>query len=468
MTMRFQPVAAIVLGAMLLLSGCIQPLAAPAKPPPAPTERPTWPLPSALTLSVPSSAPVGAPVRAPVFLHNAEGRGLPNKLLFVYLDHVLLRRVRTNDAGKAEVYLGRDLSVGEHGLRVVADRTEAYQQASATAQITVRPAILAVYTIPPLPGIEFLLDGVPFSSGPDGVARREIAQTGVYSLTMLPVAPRTEGDAAPMSIEFIRWADQFFTPTRPVEIKGDVELYLGLSRSFPVGQKFIDLDGEAVDASRITQLTIKSSHGTRYSYPDGAARWRSANRIARLKNGLEATDVQFAVESVIVDGANVVNQNQQRFLVDKPATWTIQLLLFDARLHTRDALYGFPIGAGIDLHYPDGSVRYFPFDEENNVEVQDLARGMYKVQVVGANGMAPLTPVAVSRDQDVELKVLSLWDLGTFLLLGAVVAFGLLFWGRPQLIRLSWWRQALTRKQRSAPGAAHRDAALPALTDDSY
>jgi hypothetical protein len=211
-------------------------------------------------------------------------------------------------------------------------------------------------------------------------------------------------------------------------------------------------------------VTIKSSHGTRYVIDANEEQWRTANRIARLRNGLEPTEVQYAVESVYIDGANVVNQNQQRFVVNGKATWTVQLLLYAARVSAVDALFGFPIGTGVNLRYPDGSLRYIPFDENNELVVDDLARGLYRLQAVGAAGMAPETPVSISRDQNVELKVLSSLDIALAVSAGVVGALGLLLIGRPGpllwLIRLP--RRMLPGRRRPAPahGLATEQAQL--------
>jgi predicted RNA-binding Zn-ribbon protein involved in translation (DUF1610 family) len=56
------------------------------------------------------------------------------------------------------------------------------------------------------------------------------------------------------------------------------------------------------------------------------------------------------------------------------------------------------------------------------------------VTVIGAQGFAPPTPIALSRNQDVELMVFSYLDMGVLLSIGAVLALGLLFFGRPHLM----------------------------------
>jgi hypothetical protein len=97
-------------------------------------------------------------------------------------------------------------------------------------------------------------------------------------------------------------------------------------------------------------------------------------------------------------------------------------------------VFGFSLGEGITLEYPNGRIEALTFGPEGEIEVGPLARGLYKAQVTGASGMAPPTPIALSRDQDVELKVLSRLDMGVGLALGMIFALSLLFYGRPYLL----------------------------------
>jgi hypothetical protein len=59
---------------------------------------------------------------------------------------------------------------------------------------------------------------------------------------------------------------------------------------------------------------------------------------------------------------------------------------------------------------------------------------MYLVKVSGVSGLASLSPVALSRDQVVNLKVISSLDIVVVVLVGASLGLGLLFVGRPWLL----------------------------------
>jgi predicted RNA-binding Zn-ribbon protein involved in translation (DUF1610 family) len=209
---------------------------------------------------------------------------------------------------------------------------------------------------------------------------------------------------------------------------------VGLEVSYQAGQTFVDLQGKPVDLSRITSITLKGSNGATYTFEDNLPHWLPAGRVIRLNNGLEETKILYSVISVIIDGSNVVSQAQQRFYVHPNDVWTVKLLLYSAGFTARDALFRFPIGTGIHMEYPDGDVQTFNFNSNQEHTSTGLARGIYRVTVIGAKGFAPPTPIALSRNQDVELMVFSYLDMGVLLSIGAVLAFGLLFFGRPHLI----------------------------------
>jgi transposase-like protein len=167
---------------------------------------------------------------------------------------------------------------------------------------------------------------------------------------------------------------------------------------------------------------------------DGQPHWLQSSRVSRGTDGLEETKILYSVVSVVVDGANVVSEAQQRFYVQPNDVWPIKLMLYSARFTARDALFHFPIGSGIRLDYPDGRSQEFLFDSNDELEIRSLARGLYHVTVTGAKGIAPPTPLALSRDQDMQLLVLSNVDLSVMFAVAASLALGLLFFGRPHLL----------------------------------
>ena len=80
-----------------------------------------------------------------------------------------------------------------------------------------------------------------------------------------------------------------------------------------------------------------------------------------------------------------------------------------------------------------------------------LARGIYRVTVTGAKGYAPATPIALSRDQDVELLVFSYIDMGVLVAIGLFLSLGLLLFGRPYLVTqpIAFGSRVLSQRRRS-------------------
>jgi hypothetical protein len=80
--------------------------------------------------------------------------------------------------------------------------------------------------------------------------------------------------------------------------------------------------------------------------------WLQAGRIVRRQSGLEETRLLYSLQSVLVEGSNVVSQAQQRFYVNREDDWQIKLLLYSVRVMARDAVFGSPLGTAVRVVYP--------------------------------------------------------------------------------------------------------------------
>ena len=250
-----------------------------------------------------------------------------------------------------------------------------------------------------------------------------------------------------------RWGDPEFAPDRYVEVDGHVHLEAGFEIHYPVKIDFVDLEGEPVPADQIMAVSMTSNHGQRITLTDELDVWLQASRVTRRRNGLELVPALWSIESVEINGTSVVNRNQQRFDLVSADSWTLELLLYSARITARDAFFRFPIGTGVELHYPDGTKRVFPFNSDDEVLLFSMPRGNYHIRVVGASGVAPLAPIALTRDQEAELLVLSYLDIGFAGTVALTIVLGLLFAGRPEIPRYAW-RQIARISPRRRPRSA--------------
>ena len=304
------------------------------------------------------------------------------------------------------------------------------------------------------------------TSDADGMLRFELEEGGNYYLAIVG-----ESAAEEITIEFERWADKGFEPQRKISLPRADTLQVGFETYHIVTQSFFDPDGQPVSMDRIESFTIKSSHGTTHEFEKNEPHSLQTARVVKRRTGLAETKIYYSAQSVVIDGSNVVNKGEQCFFVSKSndpeedpslaavpkrctnaKEWKIDLLLYSVKFSAIDGVFQFGVGSGVFLHYPDERIEEVPFGEDGTVQLHNLARGIYKAQVMDVSGMAPLTPVAVSRNQEVPLKVLTALDMGVAFSLGLILAIGLLYLGRPQ-----WFNWFL-------PARFHRQARLRPIT----
>ncbi|HEY9525572.1 MAG TPA: hypothetical protein VIR02_00740 [Anaerolineales bacterium] len=388
-----------------------------------------------LTIEPPIPVSVGNPAFIVLQLISSKGEPVADQPIELLVNGIRERRARTDATGKATVRVTRD-KADTYAISATfkGSRAPSLGSSKAAADLVVSPATVEIIVTPPLPDIKFALDGKVFASDDYGVARIQVRETGKYQLDILPLEVKDEN----IQMHFGRWGDDEFAPNRKIEIPLQKPLEVGFEVSYQVSQTFVDLDNQPVDSSRITSITYKGSNGATFTFEDTAPHWLPAGRIIRLNNGLQETKILYSVMSIVIDGANVVSQAQQRYYVHENDLWSIQVLLYAVRFTAKDALFGFPIGNGILMEYPDGEVQSYTFDPEHGYEITGLARGIYRVTVTGAQGYAPPTPIALSRNQDVQLMVFSYLDMGFLASVGLMLSVGRLAYGRPYIFKQMW------------------------------
>jgi hypothetical protein len=274
---------------------------------------------------------------------------------------------------------------------------------------------LTVQTVP-------VLEDVPFTVG-----RRTFRTDALGRALVVGSAPRL--------VDRIRIPDTEIAPgvrARFSRRKGGKYLFDLLYR---VQMSFRDVAGRRVDSSRVTSVTFKGSHGVRRAMKRGGSQWLQGARVVATREGHKNKKLTWVVEKAIVDGSNVVNRNQQSFVPARTQRMRVELLLYPAHFSARDALLKFPLGSRLRLEYPNGRVERHAFGDNAELTLHSLPRGEYVVSVEGP-GIAFERPLALSREQTVELELLSYLDLGLGLGVLAAIALGLILVGRPHLARV--------------------------------
>jgi hypothetical protein len=355
-----------------------------------------------------------------------------NKTITFSTNGDYLAQTHTDDQGAFSIKINKDLTAGKYLITADFKGAHLLAPASAAVWVQVLPATIRVQTVPAIAGITFQMDGHHFVSGQDGQASISIDQAGTYRLDVL----LDQYHDPSQQIEFGRWSQESYQPSRDVQVPDNEVIQVGLNIFHKMSMKFVDLDGLPVDPSRITSISIRSIQGDVFTLKPGDTPWLPASRTARRQTGLEETQLLYSVNSVMIDGSNVVNSAQQRFYVNTDDTWTISLLLYSLRVTAKDGLFASPIGTSVNILLPNGQTQNYPLDKSGILEIHSLARGIYRVSLLGVKGLGTNTPVALSRNQVVNLRIVTELDIAVVGLFGFLVAIGLIFYGRPRLLKL--------------------------------
>ncbi len=287
---------------------------------------------------------------------------------------------------------------------------------------------LTIATVPPLAGIRFQSAGQTFTTDRSGVARVSLP-AGEHRLRLVDAAVERNG----VRSRFSRWGDDSFVRLRNLDLRRPMRLEVGFEQSVQVEFGFVDRANQPVDTNRVTTLTLTSTIGSRESFRPGKPRWLIAGRVARRFHGLEQTRIQYALQRAVFDGSNVVHKAQQRFYPIDSRRVVLHLLLFSARLGAHDLLFGFGVGKRLDLVYPDGRKVSFPL-HGRPIVLRSLPRGTYGIRIHAA-GYTPAVPLALSKDQVIDLRVISYLDMFVIALAALGMTAFLVLVRRPHLRR---------------------------------
>jgi len=252
---------------------------------------------------------------------------------------------------------------------------------------------------------------------------------------------------------FARWVDDIFTRRRNILIQGSTDLQVGFNVDYRVRETFVDLHGNTVPDSRVSYVVQSNSLGSRERLLPGKSHWLQGSQVIRRSFGLQRTPILYSVRRVMIGGTNVVREAKYRFY----PRWVrgrvkIRLLLYSLRIQSSDKLFGFGVGSGLRLTYPNGHARVVRFEHGAHAYLNSLPRGTYHVTIM-AHGMNSSVPVALTRNQNVTLDVVTYLDLLVFF--GSLVggALVLLLLRRPTLRARLHPRILLRRAARASGGA---------------
>jgi hypothetical protein len=312
---------------------------------------------------------------------------------------------------------------------------------------------LEIKTVPAVPRLPITLDGRTVLTDGSGIARFDTSDRQ-------NLESRIKVDDQKMKLK-----------GQQVRVRA-ARIYPGAGRPavamdifWPVRFSFLDVNGTPIDVDRIESVRLRSGTGEGRKASAKGTVWLQGSRVVSLAGGLENKKIQWSIQSVEYASSNVVNSAQQRFEPANTQLVNVELLFYRSQVSAKDAFFGFGVGDAVLVTNPDGRVDRFPLGENSMVDLPSLPRGDYAI-VIDGPGPRMSRPVAISRDQVLDLKFYSWLDIGIVIGFLAAFAIGTLW--------LGWWHRRAHSpvgddKGESQPDLEHGDSAstTPSLTPAS-
>jgi hypothetical protein len=311
---------------------------------------------------------------------------------------------------------------------------------------------LTIQTVPTVAGAKFTFAGATITTDRNGIATMFITPA-----QRLLIRDNRAGEltAATETVDLGKEARAQFTGWfKDGVYRAGVESQVAtFEKEYLTSFAFTNPKGRYVAPSLLSSMELQSSIGETVELDRADPVWLQGTQIIGVGSGPQSRDIFYKINRVVVAGSNVVNSAQQRFTPGEPTPATVKLLFYSARFVAVDAMFGGGIGTGVDLQYPDGTVRRIPFGRDHAVTVDDLPRGDYHVTVVGG-GLKMARPVSISRNQNADLDVISFLDVAVVGSALGVLAIVILWLGLQLRRRHRGYNRRLARQARRERRAA--------------
>jgi len=185
-----------------------------------------------------------------------------------------------------------------------------------------------------------------------------------------------------------------------------------------VSLSFTDPAGRAVSAQRVAEVQLSGDGST--VAVSGAQLQDPVSLLsdqAKLVDGTwTAQQVTYSVARVTVEGSDAVFAGQQRFNPNTASDWPISVSVFDLGVTVRDVLFGRGVTSAAEVIRPDGMRFAVRLGGQGPTVLRSLVRGEYTLTTQSAVFGAS-SKILVSKNSDVELRVVTLPDVLVLLLL---------------------------------------------------
>jgi hypothetical protein len=280
---------------------------------------------------------------------------------------------------------------------------------------------IEIGTVPATAGVTFALGGATVTTGRDGSARVPVSDLNDVQ-QRLQLGSTAAG---PVTVSLLRVSK--LPPGAPhrrrlvaaLEVRRDVTLRFvsPLGESVPAGHvQEVDLSG----GGPMITLTGRQVRDP-VSLPEAIA--------SEVAGHWRTRSLRWSVSGVRFDGGEAVFAGKQRYSPNPAGTWKVVLSVFRVRVAVRDALFGSRVGSSVWVTRADGTGFPLRVGSAAPGVVPAMVRGLYDLRVDAAV-FGKHTKVLVSRDDLVDVRVITPLDVAMIALSLALVGAGALMIGR--------------------------------------
>lgn len=276
---------------------------------------------------------------------------------------------------------------------------------------------VVIRTVPATAGVAFQLEGVELVTGRDGTVTAPVADLNNLR-DKLQLATHTAGDVEVSSLR---------VSSERSKVEHQRRLVAALDVRRPVQVRFVDLQGRTVGTSIVgdVAMSVGSTRVTMAGRDLDTPTALLTTTTSRVGGSWESRPVTYLLHSVRIHGSEAVFDGRQRFTPSRSDVWTVRLAVFRMAVSVHDAIFGNEIGSRARVTRPDGVNYAIELSADRPEVVPAMVRGLYGLSIDSAI-VAGQTKILVTRDDRVDLRVVTLLDavvmvaVGLFLLVASV------------------------------------------------
>jgi hypothetical protein len=389
---------------------------------------------SALKVNAPPPTRAGQRASISLSLDSPIGP-VDNAPLVVTLNGKQMHEVVTDRNGQAHLDVSRSTPAGTYDIEAAfaGDRGRGLEGSSAAAVIKLLPLQLTLQTLPALPGVAFQLDGATLVTDSNGKVDVPVAQAGQHELSVTPTDMGPEVQAT-----FERWSDGELARSRSLRLLGDLTLYAAFGGDYLTHFRFLDADGNPVDANKVKDVVLSGPEGTTVPLtPPYQPFWLHVPAPSRaVLEGVTPPD-RYSVVSARYGGVDVVKRGDATYMPGKSSEWNIKLRVYTLRVFTRQPVIGAGPPTIVSVSREQGSVESALSTSSGEAQLTGLPSGSYVVRTKN-NRLAATVVVTLSHSQDVVVPVMS-WleavaSILAFMAIGTALVAARRRWRKRRLI----------------------------------